>query len=239
MRQPPPTSRSSKPRRTPPASPSKSATSVVIAARTRFTGAPTAVASVTMLIGSSATIRMASSARSICASSTGAGTSVVSVSSVVPVSSVTSTSLTPTPSTTASAATFSTVIVGSQIRQVLFGPVLGGPPQGQFAERLQLLEGDRGTAVQLEHGQEPRDDDALLLGPGHQLAKVHRLALAQHPDDDRRLLPDADQRRVQVVEPDHGDLARRHGERGERGEVVEAQRPDELGRALAELVLQP
>src|SRR3954452_15776713 len=161
MRQPPPTSRSSKPRRTPPASPSKSATSVAIAARTRFTGAPTAVASVTMLIGSSATIRMASSARSICASSTRAGTSVMSVTSI--------------PSTTASAATFSTVIVGSQIRQILFGPVLGGPPQGQFAERLQLLEGDRGTAVQLQHGQEPRDDDAFLLGAGHQLAKVHRL----------------------------------------------------------------
>src|SRR5689334_9176275 len=145
MRHPPPTSRSSKPRRTPPAEPSKSATSAPIAARTRFTGAPTAVASVTTLIGSSATIRMASSARSICASSTGAGTSVVSV-------------ISSPATTTSSSATSSTVIVGSQVRQVLLGPVLGGPAQRQLAQRLQLLEGERGPPVQLQHREEPRDD---------------------------------------------------------------------------------
>ena len=61
---------------------------------------------------------------------------------------------------------------------------------------------DRRVPVQLEHGEEARDDDAGLLGAGDELAEGHRLAAAQQRDDVGGLLADADQRRVQVVEPD-------------------------------------
>src|SRR5690554_826198 len=83
----------------------------------------------------------------------------------------------------------SVAIVSPQVGEVLVGPVFRCPLHGQFAERLDLLEGDRGAAVELEHGEEARDDDALLLRTSDELAKRHGLAATQQRNDRRGLLP--------------------------------------------------
>ena len=60
----------------------------------------------------------------------------------------------------------SAVIVGSQRGEVLFRPAFRGPAQGQLAERLELLERQRGVAVQLQDGEEAGDHDAGLVDAG-------------------------------------------------------------------------
>src|SRR5476651_109872 len=136
-------------------------------------GAPTAVASDTSVCGSSAIMKIASSAR-------GMSTTTRVTSSVV-----------------SSVAGVSGIVVSSKVGEAVVGPVLGRPVQCELTEWLNLVVGDRIAAVQLEHGEEARDDDATLVCAGDELAERHRLPAPEKGDDDRRLLADADERRVQ------------------------------------------
>src|SRR5665647_2936066 len=225
MRQPPATSRSSKPRRTVPApptpapTPSKSATRRATASPTSWIGRSTAVASVTRPCGSSATIRSASSCRSSSAWSRSAAWCCGACAC---------------PGIWAC----SIVIVSSEVGEVLFRPGFRAPAQVELAERLQLVEGNGSPAVQLQHRQEPGDHDALLLGADDELPEGDRLPRAQDRHDVRGLFPDADQWRVQVVEPHGGQFPRGQRERGEGGEVAEGEGPDQLRRLLPVLLLQ-
>ena len=93
--------------------------------------------------------------------------------------------------------------------------------------------------VQLEHGEKTRDDDAGLHRPGDQFAKTQAARRPQQGDDDRRLLADRDERRVQVVEPHVRDLFRGEGQQRDRGEVFFRQGPDELGHGPPVLLVEP
>ena len=102
-----------------------------------------------------------------------------------------------------------------------------------------MLEGDRSIPVELEHGEEARDNDALQLRANDQLAEGVWFAAPEQCDDVRRLLPDADQWRVKVVESDGRNFARSESQRRKRREVVEADGPHQLGGLLAVFLLQP
>ena len=92
--------------------------------------------------------------------------------------------------------------------------------------------------VQLQHRDEPRHHDARLCDAGDQLAEAHRLGAAQQRHDDRGLLADAHQRCVQMIESDVRDLLRRECQQGEGAEVLGAQRPHQLRRLLAVLLIE-
>src|SRR5690606_34260491 len=87
----------------------------------------------------------------------------------------------------------SSVIIGSQRRQLLVGPGLRRPSQSELAQRLELLEREGGMAVQLQDRDESRDDDAGLADTAHELPEGEGLGAAQQRHDDGRLLPDADE----------------------------------------------
>ena len=111
--------------------------------------------------------------------------------------------------------------------------------QAEVAERHELVEREGAEAVELEHGQETCDHDTPEVGTRDELAERERVDGTQHPHHVSRLLTDADQRRVQVVEPHRGQLARGQRESGQGGEVGEGEGPDQLGRLAAELLFQP
>ena len=104
---------------------------------------------------------------------------------------------------------FATTPTINSAREVLVRPPIGGPAQGQLAERLELFERQGSVAVELQHGEESRDHDPRLGRTGDELPEVEGSGIPQQGDDDRRLLADADERRMQVVEADVADLLRR------------------------------
>ncbi|OEI67225.1 hypothetical protein Cus16_3126 [Curtobacterium sp. ER1/6] len=151
------------------------------------------------------------------------------------------TSSAPPGSALEAAARASSVIVGSQVREALLGPVLGGPPECQLPQRFELFERDRRVPVQLEDRQEASHHDTRLRDTGDQLAERDVLVRTGPEDghDDRGLLADAHERRVQVLESDGRDLPRGERERRDRREVLHGQGPHELGRPRAEALLEP
>ncbi|MBG9885110.1 hypothetical protein ABE10_00620, partial [Bacillus toyonensis] len=84
----------------------------------------------------------------------------------------------------------------------------------------------------------PRHDDPRLGHPCHELAEAQRVAAAQQRDHHGRLLSDAHQRRMQMIESDARNLLRGEGEERERGEVLGCERPHQFRRAAAVLLVQ-
>ena len=92
--------------------------------------------------------------------------------------------------------------------------------------------------IQLQHRDEPRHHDPGLRDPGDQFAEAHRFGAAQQGHDDRRLLADAHERRMQMIEADVRDLLRSERQQSECPEVIRAQRPHELRRLRAVLLVE-
>ena len=101
-----------------------------------------------------------------------------------------------------------------------------------------LFKDNRGVPIQLEHSQESSYHDTGESGIRNEFTKCEWLALAKSVNDVGRLLPDADQRRVQVVESDGGKLAGRECQQSQRCEVFHTRRPHQVRHTLAELLFE-
>ena len=124
------------------------------------------------------------------------------------------------------------------MREAVFGPVLCRPSDAELAEGLDLLEFHRRMTIELKNRQKARNDYSLDGSAGDELPERHSFAVAQECDDVSGLLADAYKRGMQVIETEHGNLARREREQGQRGEVLRAECPDELWRLLSVLLFE-
>src|SRR5699024_1611653 len=118
------------------------------------------------------------------------------------------------------------VIVGTEIRLV---PFCAGPPHGEVGEWGRLLERDGMFAEEFQQREEPRDDSARARGIGDAVAERQRAGAAEFTGEDRGLLPNADDRMMQVGEVDPGRGLRRERGGSQRGELLGTHVPDQLG----------
>ena len=77
-----------------------------------------------------------------------------------------------------------------------------GPPHGQRAQRLRLVEGHRGFPVQVQQAQEPGHHLEGRGAAGDQFAERRGAALGQQRPQHRGVLGHRDPRRVDVIEVD-------------------------------------
>ena len=92
------------------------------------------------------------------------------------------------------------------------------PPDGEVAERLDLVDVDDALLVELEHGEEPHDDLDAVVDPGDERAEAHRRGAAQLHEQRVGGVAHADADRRHVVEVDLGRRRRRR-EAPDRGGV--------------------
>ncbi len=132
----------------------------------------------------------------------------------------------------------SSVIVGPQGRKSLVRPGVGCPAQRELAERFQLFEGQGRVAYSSSTEMKRATTMPGSLTPETSSRKLSDSVPRSNVTTDRRLLADADQRRVQMIEADVRDLLGRERQERECREVVDGQGPHELGRLFTVLLVE-
>src|SRR5690606_30156191 len=224
MRQPPATSRSSKPRAREPRSPRYSAASSVSSSTTWPVGSPRTPASWAAGTGSSTTMSTASIAARCSCGIASSGTDSYRESG----GCCGSVSLIVRPLIRCGG-----VVVVGHGDLPLLGP---GPPYGELAERAGLVEGDRALPEELEQGEEAGDDDGEVLGVRRQRPEGRGADPPQPVDQERGLLPHGDHRGVEVGEVHlRGPGPGGEGRGGDLREPFGGDSHDELGQQRREV----
>ena len=108
---------------------------------------------------------------------------------------------------------------------------------GELSEWFELVERYGRLTIELEDCEEARHDYSSFSDACDELAES-RLSGAQHPQHDNRLLTNAHQRGVEMVERNHGDFPGCEGKKSEGDKVIHTGRPGQLRRVVAVALLK-